>query len=98
MTYAVKYLAGAYHVAGGNPSRAVHYYAAGYYYAAKRKGQLAMADANPIDGFRTVVDGNGAVARKGARRESAARLREARSEGLSVPSSSSLYGGQVDYH
>lgn len=37
MTYAVKYLAGAYHVAGGNPNRAVHYYAAGYYYAAKRR-------------------------------------------------------------
>ena len=26
MTYAVKYLAGAYHVADGNPNRAVHYY------------------------------------------------------------------------
>lgn len=38
MAYAVKYLAGAYHVAGGNADRAVHYYAAGYYYAAKRKG------------------------------------------------------------
>jgi soluble lytic murein transglycosylase-like protein len=36
MNYAVKYLAGAYHVAGGNSARAVHYYAAGYYYAAKR--------------------------------------------------------------
>jgi soluble lytic murein transglycosylase-like protein len=38
MTYAVKYLAGAYKVAGGDHSRAVQYYAAGYYYAAKRKG------------------------------------------------------------
>ncbi len=38
MTYAVKYLAGAYQVAGGNSDRAVHYYAAGYYYAAKRQG------------------------------------------------------------
>jgi soluble lytic murein transglycosylase-like protein len=37
MTYAVKYLAGAYRVAGGNADRAVHYYAAGYYYAAKRE-------------------------------------------------------------
>jgi len=37
MTYAVKYLAGAYRAAGGNSDRAVHYYAAGYYYAAKRK-------------------------------------------------------------
>ena len=38
MTYAVKYLAGAYHAADGNANRAVHYYAAGYYYAAKSKG------------------------------------------------------------
>ena len=40
MTYAVKYLAGAYHAADGNANRAVHYYAAGYYYAAKSKGLL----------------------------------------------------------
>ena len=41
MTYAVKYLAGAYHVADGNADRAVHYYAAGYYYAAKSQTPLA---------------------------------------------------------
>jgi soluble lytic murein transglycosylase-like protein len=40
MTYAVKYLAGALRVAGGNHDRAVAYYAGGYYYAAKRKGML----------------------------------------------------------
>jgi soluble lytic murein transglycosylase-like protein len=33
MTYAVKYLAGAYRAAGGDADRAVHYYAAGYYRA-----------------------------------------------------------------
>jgi len=38
MTYAVKYLAGAYKAADGNADRAVRYYAAGYYYVAKRKG------------------------------------------------------------
>jgi len=38
LTYAVRYLAGAYRVAGGNQNLAVHYYAAGYYYAAKRQG------------------------------------------------------------
>ncbi|MBV9261084.1 MAG: lytic transglycosylase domain-containing protein [Pseudolabrys sp.] len=38
MTYAVKYLAGAYRVAGGNEGRAVSYYASGYYYAAKSRG------------------------------------------------------------
>src|SRR5947209_1892647 len=37
LTYGVKYLAGAYRVANGNHDRAVHYYAAGYYYAAKRQ-------------------------------------------------------------
>jgi soluble lytic murein transglycosylase-like protein len=41
MTYAVKYLAGAYRAAGGNADRTVHYYAAGYYYAAKSKGLLS---------------------------------------------------------
>jgi soluble lytic murein transglycosylase-like protein len=37
LTYGVKYLAGAYRTAGGNPDRAVAYYAAGYYYAAKHQ-------------------------------------------------------------
>jgi soluble lytic murein transglycosylase-like protein len=46
MTYAVKYLAGAYKVADGNPDRAVRYYAAGYYYVAKRRG-MAMPAAEP---------------------------------------------------
>jgi soluble lytic murein transglycosylase-like protein len=36
LTYAVKYLAGAYRAANGNHDRAVAYYAGGYYYAAKR--------------------------------------------------------------
>jgi hypothetical protein len=38
LTYAVRYLAGAYRVAGGNHDRAVSNYARGYYYAAKRMG------------------------------------------------------------
>ena len=38
MTYAVKYLAGAYRAAGGNPGRAVGLYASGYYYQAKAQG------------------------------------------------------------
>jgi soluble lytic murein transglycosylase-like protein len=41
LTYGVKYLAGAYRVAGGNADRAVAYYARGYYYAAKQQ-HLAM--------------------------------------------------------
>jgi soluble lytic murein transglycosylase-like protein len=38
LTYAVRYLAGAYHVAHGNSDRAVMNYARGYYAGAKREG------------------------------------------------------------
>ncbi len=38
MTYAVRYLAGAYRAAGGNESRAVALYARGYYGVAKAQG------------------------------------------------------------
>lgn len=53
LTYAVKYLAGAYRVAGGNHARAVSLYASGYYYAAKRRGMAVpsargMTSAQPI--------------------------------------------------
>jgi soluble lytic murein transglycosylase-like protein len=58
MRYAVKYLAGAYRVAGGNADRAVHYYAAGYYYAAKRKGLLDRRTANPMRAFAEADDGS----------------------------------------
>lgn len=37
LTYAVKYLAGAYRAAHGDHSRAIRYYAAGYYGAAKQQ-------------------------------------------------------------
>ena len=40
LTYAVKYLRGAYMVADGNHDRAVRFYASGYYYDAKRRGML----------------------------------------------------------
>ena len=86
MTYAVKYLAGAYRVAGGNSDRAVHYYAAGYYYAAKREGLTdAKSDA-------------GAFASAGGARLVQVKLREARADSESVGSSSSLYSGRLDYH
>lgn len=39
LAYAVKYLAGAWRAANGDHDRAVHYYAGGYYYAAKRQRQ-----------------------------------------------------------
>lgn len=40
LRYAVKYLRGAWLVADGSHDRAVHWYASGYYYEAKRRGLL----------------------------------------------------------
>jgi soluble lytic murein transglycosylase-like protein len=55
LTYAVKYLAGAYRSANGDHKRAVRYYASGYYHAAKRQRQFApprleelTANAQPV--------------------------------------------------
>jgi soluble lytic murein transglycosylase-like protein len=84
MTYAVKYLAGAYRVADGNANRAVHYYAAGYYYAAKSKGGVALKNDNPFNAFASATPGNA--------------MTTARAEGLSVSSSSDLYSGRLDIH
>lgn len=46
LTYAVKYLAGAYHAADGDHDRAVRYFAGGYYYAAKRQRQQMVQQAS----------------------------------------------------
>jgi soluble lytic murein transglycosylase-like protein len=64
MTYAVKYLAGAYRAAAGNPDRTVHYYAAGYYYAAKEKGLLDLDKSNPLDAFASAAAGGAAPVSK----------------------------------
>lgn len=55
LTYGVRYLAGAYRVAGGNHNRAISYYTGGYYYAAKRQGLTkAMAQrSTPVDAETT---------------------------------------------
>jgi soluble lytic murein transglycosylase-like protein len=47
LTYGVKYLAGAYRTAGGNPDRAVAYFARGYYYAAKQQ-HLALQSTSDV--------------------------------------------------
>jgi soluble lytic murein transglycosylase-like protein len=49
LKYAVRYLANAYVVAGGNEDRAIALYAHGYYYEARRKGvldKLQVAEAD----------------------------------------------------
>ena len=48
LTYGVKYLAGAYRAANGDHGRAVHYYASGYYYAAKRQRQQGPLQIAPV--------------------------------------------------
>jgi soluble lytic murein transglycosylase-like protein len=62
MTYAVKYLAGAYHTAGGNADRTVHYYAAGYYFAAKSKGRSAKSNGNPLDAYASAANNDPSIA------------------------------------
>ena len=52
LTYAVKYLAGAYRAANGDHARAMHYYAAGYYDVAKRQ-RLAYASGSVLDNSGT---------------------------------------------
>ena len=48
LTYAVKYLAGAYRAANGDYNRAVAYYAGGYYYAAKRQRHQHISHSEPV--------------------------------------------------
>jgi soluble lytic murein transglycosylase-like protein len=48
LTWGVKYLAGAYRAANGDHSRAVRYYASGYYYAAKRQRQQGPLQIAPV--------------------------------------------------
>jgi soluble lytic murein transglycosylase-like protein len=56
MTYAVRYLAGAYRAAGGNESRAVALYARGYYAQAKAQGFSPYASgAQTLPAYTTVA-------------------------------------------
>ena len=48
LTYAVKYLAGAYRAANGDHRRAIHYYASGYYAAAKRQRIGHVGHTQPV--------------------------------------------------
>ena len=47
LTYAVRYLAGAYRAAGGNSSRAVAYYASGYHGRGVARTPVVTAQAAP---------------------------------------------------
>jgi soluble lytic murein transglycosylase-like protein len=52
MTYALRYLAGAYRAAGGNESRAVALYSRGYYNQAKAQGFSPYASSAQSTGHR----------------------------------------------
>lgn len=94
-TYAVKYLAGAYRAADGNANRAVRYYAAGYYYAAKSKGLLDKTSDNPINAFASAAGGTtGSLGPA----QPAEKQRQAQAAAGSVSSASSLYSGRLDFH
>ena len=69
LTYGVKYLAGAYRVANGDHDRAVHFYASGYYQAAKQ-WRLRHAAVSGIEST-----GNPVPAPSGAKPKYAARGR-----------------------
>jgi soluble lytic murein transglycosylase-like protein len=65
LTYAVRYLAGAYRAANGDHNRAVAYYASGYYWAAKRQRlahgrhpEPVLASAPPKDTDKSPADAN----------------------------------------
>ncbi|WFU83317.1 lytic transglycosylase domain-containing protein [Bradyrhizobium sp. CIAT3101] len=59
LTYAVKYLAGAYHAANGDHDRAVRYFAGGYYYVAKHQRQQAMQQASFVANDQAWLEPNG---------------------------------------
>ena len=63
LTYAVKYLAGAYRAANGDHNRAMHYYASGYYGTAKRQRlehirHPVLASAPRKEAARSPADAN----------------------------------------
>jgi soluble lytic murein transglycosylase-like protein len=63
LAYGVKYLAGAYRAANGDHDRAMHYYASGYYQAAKR-ARLERVAAGEFEPSGNPVPALAAVARK----------------------------------
>jgi soluble lytic murein transglycosylase-like protein len=62
LTYGVRYLAGAYKVANGDPARAVAFFARGYYYDAKRKGMLASLPGKKVMPVEVEAEGPSAAA------------------------------------
>jgi len=92
MTYAVKYLAGAYQAAHGNADRAVAYYASGYYYAAKQQGAAGAT----VNGGESLASAAGAK-HTGGFAAAAQKMEIAQTQHQNVASSSNPYTGKPDY-
>jgi hypothetical protein len=97
LLYGIKYLAGAFRAANGDHDRAVHYYAAGYYFAAKQQRLEHMKQAKvgpstappqvvPADAVATVKDDSSAKdGAKDATEASSAIKSAAKSEPVPAP-------------
>ncbi len=89
MTYAVRYLAGAYRAAGGNHDRAVSNYARGYYYTAKAQGfsPYAQQSSYALAGAPAIVptvstDARGSYASMGMTRKGRRALQRQEAQAL----------------
>jgi hypothetical protein len=91
LRYAVKYLKGAWLVAGGNEKRADRLYQTGYYYNAKRKGMLATAG---WDALAAVKPKAGPTAAADAEE---AKTPDAPTVTASIQPVSARFGGQQDH-
>jgi soluble lytic murein transglycosylase-like protein len=93
LLYGIKYLAGAFRAANGDHDRAVHYYAAGYYFAAKqqRLDHLKQAKAGPSTAPPQVVPADAVAAvkddssAKDAAKDAAETKSAAKSEPVPAP-------------
>ncbi|MEO6842466.1 MAG: lytic transglycosylase domain-containing protein [Bradyrhizobium sp.] len=86
LLYGIKYLAGAFRAANGDHDRAVHYYAAGYYFAAKHQRLEHLKEAKP--GPSTAppkVEAVAAVKDDPAAKDGSKDATEAKSETTSAP-------------
>jgi soluble lytic murein transglycosylase-like protein len=68
LTYAVRYLAGAYRVAGGDSGRSVSNYARGYYAGAKRQGFSPYQGGDSYASAQTTSEGGVVITRRHFRR------------------------------
>ncbi|MGL3107549.1 transglycosylase SLT domain-containing protein [Bradyrhizobium sp. BR 1432] len=87
LTYAVRYLAGAYRAANGDHARAVRYFAGGYYYVAKRQRQetVQVATMGETNMGETWLEPNGnpqPMFGTAPHRKLAQRVRNARAQAL----------------